>query len=93
MSKLTLEDLMVPATFKREVAKLKAADKRRWNALPHVSRRCLGGPFDGQELACSASGYQNLGSSTLPFSVACANIEDGIEWRGRYVEWVWKVEG
>ncbi len=89
MSKLTLEDLQVPATFKREVAKLKAADKHRWNALPHVSRRCLGGPFDGQDLACSAG---EGGASTLPFSVAAANIEDGIEWRGRYVNWIWKAE-
>jgi hypothetical protein len=92
MSKLTLEDLMVPVTFKREVAKLKAADKRRWNAVPHVSRCCMGGPFDGQELACSV-GVGTSGARTLPFSVACANIDDGIEWRGRYVEWVWQAEG
>lgn len=97
MSKLTLQDLMVPATFKRELAKLKAANTRRWRAVPHVSRRCLGGPFDGQELALCVGTYDDgywtvTGASTLPFSVPRASIEGGVEWRGRYVDWVWKEE-
>ena len=80
MSKLTLEDLQIPATFKRELAKYNAKVKRRWYTVEHETRVCRDGPFDGQPLALS-------GDQTAVFVVG--------KFRGGYRSysvnyWIWE---
>ena len=80
MSKLTREDLQIPATFKRELAKYNAKAKRRWRTVEHVTRVCRDGPFDGQPLALSED-------QTAVFVVG--------KFRGRYRysdnnSWIWE---
>lgn len=77
-TKITREDLEIPATFRRELAKYNARARRRWNAVPHETRRFSGGPFDWQPFASSEGG------ETLVFRVG--------EWFGRYVGWNWRDE-
>ena len=80
MSKLTWEDLQIPATFKRELAKYNAKAKRRWCTVKHETRVCRDGPFDGQPLALSEA-------QTAVFVVG--------KFRGRYRSysvdsWIWE---
>ena len=79
-SKLTWEDLQIPATFRRELAKYNAKAKRRWHTVEHVTRVCRDGPFDGQPLALSED-------QTAVFVVG--------KFRGRYRysdnnSWIWE---